>query len=252
MQRVLLATTTLLLGAWPATSAAAEPDASEASAAEPDPAQPEPKPKLRLSHRTHLPWIQRWAPERDTTEVGLYGGMLVTSRHIELFEADFGLPDQGYRPFARVAPAFGLRAGFLPIRWGGIELEAGAMPTHTELGQGALLWTARGALVGQLALWSVTPFVLVGGGLVGVSSDRSVVGNDVDVAMHMGGGVKVHLGRLTHVRLDVRDVVTARRGYKAGVSHSAEILLGVGITLGRRRDLEERKPPTHYLRQSRG
>ena len=114
------------------------------------------------------------------------------------------------------------------------------MPTRTEDGHGALLFAARGGVVAQLALWSVTPFVLVGGGLLGVTSDRSSVGNDVDVAMHVGGGVKVYLGRFTHVRLDIRDVVSARRGYEAGLSNSPEILLGFGTTIGRRRDLEPR------------
>jgi OOP family OmpA-OmpF porin len=239
MPRALL-TTVLLLGTWPAASAAAEPSAEQAQT-EPEP-EPEPPTRTRLSPRKDRPWIQRWAPEPDTTEYGVYGGMLVTSRRIELFEADFSLIDQGYRPFLRVAPDFGLRAGFFPVRWLGAELEAGAMPTRTEVGQGALLWTARGAVIGQLALWSVTPFVLVGGGLVGVASDREVVGNDVDAAMHVGGGVKVYLGRFTHVRLDVRDVITARRGYESGVSNSPEILLGVGMTLGRRKDRVYREP----------
>ena len=247
MRRALLTATALLLATWPAASAAAEPsrhaEASPATATvSPVEPTPEPPKRTRPSPRKDRPWIERWAPEPNTTEVGAFGGMLVTSRRVELFEADFSLPDQGYRPFARVAPSFGLRAGFFPMRVLGMEIEAGAMPTRTEGGQPALLYTARGALVAQLALWSVTPFVLVGGGLVGVTSDRTVVGNDVDAAMHVGGGVKVYLGRFTHVRLDVRDVVTARRGYEAGLSNNPEILLGVGMTIGRRRDRVYREP----------
>lgn len=253
MRRVALVTTALLLGTWPAAAAAAEPAATEddmalAEAETTAPAEASPPPeatppaRMRLSHRRQLPWIHRWAPEPNTTELGVYGGMLVTSRRVELFEADFMLPDQGYRPFVRVAPALGLRAGFFPVRFLGAEIEAGAMPTRTEDGHGALLYTARGGVVAQLALWSVTPFVLVGGGLLGVTSDRSSVGNDVDVAMHVGGGVKVYLGRFTHVRLDIRDVVSARRGYEAGLSNSPEILLGFGTTIGRRRDREARQP----------
>jgi OOP family OmpA-OmpF porin len=248
MRRALLTATTLLLATWPAAAMAAEPaDPAEASAAEASaaattsPAEPTPE-RTRLSPRKDRPWIERWKPEPNTTEVGVYGGLLVTSRRIELFEADFSLPDQGYRPFARVASSLGLRAGFFPMRFIGAEIEAGAMPSRTEDGQSALLYTARGAVVAQLALWSVTPFVLVGGGLVGVTSDRTAVGNDVDAAMHVGGGVKVYLGRFTHVRLDVRDVVTARRGYEAGLSNNPEILLGFGMTIGRRRDLVYREP----------
>lgn len=248
MRRALLTVTALLLATWPAASAAAEGEAAkagEAAQAEVAPqaeAPPEPPPRTRLSPRKDRPWIERWTPEPNTTEVGVYGGLLVTSRRVELFEADFSLPEQGYRPFARVASSFGLRASFFPMRFLGTEIEAGAMPTRTEIGQPALLYTARGAVVAQLALWSVTPFVLVGGGLVGVTSDRTVVGNDVDAAMHVGGGVKVYVSRFIHVRLDVRDVVTARRGYEAGLSNNPEVLLGVGMTLGRRRDLAYREP----------
>lgn len=235
MRRALLTATALLLASWPAASAAAEEEEAEEPTTEP------PR-RTRLSPREDRPWIERWKPEPNTTEVGVYGGLLVTSRRIELFEADFSLPEQGYRPFARVASSFGLRASFFPMRMLGTEIEAGAMPTRTEVGQPALLYTARGAVVAQLALWSVTPFVLVGGGLVGVTSDRTVVGNDVDAAMYVGGGVKVYVSRFIHVRLDVRDVVTARRGYEAGLSNNPEILLGVGMTLGRRRDLAYREP----------
>jgi OOP family OmpA-OmpF porin len=251
MRRAALVTTALLLGTWPAAAVAAEPAATEAddtALAEAEPTEADvqeeatPPARMRLSHRRDRPWIHRWAPEPNTTELGVYGGMLVTSRRIELFEASFELRDQGYRPFVRVAPDFGLRAGFFPVRFLGAEIEAGAMPTRTEDGRGALLYSARGGVVAQLALWSVTPFVLVGGGLLGVTSDRSVVGNDVDVAMHVGGGVKVYLGRFTHVRLDIRDVVSARRGYEAGLSNNPEILLGFGTTIGRRRDLVPREP----------
>lgn len=243
MRRALLTVTALLLATWPAASAAAEGEAAaQAEVAAQAEAPPEPPPRTRLSPRKDRPWIERWTPEPNTTEVGVYGGLLVTSRRVELFEADFSLPEQGYRPFARVASSFGLRASFFPMRFLGTEIEAGAMPTRTEIGQPALLYTARGAVVAQLALWSVTPFVLVGGGLVGVTSDRTVVGNDVDAAMHVGGGVKVYVSRFIHVRLDVRDVVTARRGYEAGLSNNPEVLLGVGMTLGRRRDLAYREP----------
>jgi len=245
MRRALLTTTVLLLGTWPVASEAAEPavaDSTSEAGASTEPPEQQPPSRTRLSPRKDRPWIHRWAPEPNTTEYGIYGGMLVTSRRIELFEADFKLRDQGYRPLRRVAPDVGLRAGFFPVRWLGAEIEAGAMPTRTEIGQPALLWTARGAVVGQLALWSVTPFVLIGGGLMGVASHRSAVGNDVDAAMHVGGGVKVYVSRFVHVRLDVRDVVTARRGYESGLSNSPEILLGVGMTLGRKRDQIYREP----------
>ncbi len=188
------------------------------------------------------PWLKRWAPERNMGEVGIYGGVLLPSRRIELFEADFGLPDQGYKPLARVLPDLGLRLGYFPLPLFGVEVEGGILPGRTEAGDGALLWTGRGHLVGQLGWWSVTPFVLAGGGLLGVSSDRTSLGDDVDASMHFGGGVKIYLNRLLQIRLDVRDIIAARRGYNAGVVHNPEILLGLSMTLGRS-EAEPAPPP---------
>ncbi len=197
--------------------------------------------RAKPGKRKDTPWIRRWAPERNMGELGVYGGVLLPSRRIELFEADTSLVDQGYKPLASLVPDFGLRLGYFPIRFFGVEAEGGVLPGQTEAGDSALLWTARGHLVAQLGLWSVTPFITAGAGLLGVSSDRTSVGNDVDAAAHLGGGVKFYLSRYTMLRLDVRDIIAARRGRDAGVVHSAEILLGLSITLGR--DRNEAPPP---------
>ncbi|MCA9705956.1 MAG: hypothetical protein KDK70_08925 [Myxococcales bacterium] len=207
----------------------AEPEDSKAAAA----SEPAPASEPTTTSEPAPAWLRRWAPERNVIELGLYGGVLLPSRRIELFEADFDLPDQGYKPLAPAIPDFGLRLGYTPLPFFGVEVEGGVMPGRTEAGDRVLLWTGRGSLVGQVGLWSVTPFVLLGGGLLGVSSDRSVLGNDVDASMHFGGGVKVHATRLVQLRLDVRDVIAARRGYNAGVVHDPELLLGVAVTLGR-------------------
>ena len=51
----------------------------------------------------------------------LEGRPVLPSRRLELFQADFSLVDQGYKPFARVAPDFGVRVGYYPLRFFGIE-----------------------------------------------------------------------------------------------------------------------------------
>jgi OOP family OmpA-OmpF porin len=99
------------------------------------------------------------------------------------------------------------------------------------------LYTVRGHLVAQLGLGSITPFVLVGAGGLGVASPREVLGNDIDPALHFGGGLKFYLNRWVMLRLDVRDIVS----YKQGVdevfeSHNLEALLGLGFTFGRKKD----------------
>ncbi|MCA9707854.1 MAG: OmpA family protein [Myxococcales bacterium] len=129
----------------------------------------------------------------------------------------------------------GLRLGFYPSRFFGVDGEAGVMPTRTSDDLAATLWGMRLGLVGQLGLWSVTPFVTVGGGMLNVGSDRAAVGSDIDAALYVGGGAKFYLTRYTMLRLDIRDHVTAGRGVDNGVVHNAEAVLGFSVTLGRKR-----------------
>jgi outer membrane protein OmpA-like peptidoglycan-associated protein len=193
--------------------------------------------RKRGGDRADQKWIKRWAPERNMGEVGLFGGVLIPSRRLELFQADATLPGQGFKEFKTIAPSVGLRLGYYPIRFFGVEGEAGVMPTRTADELAATLWGMRMSFVGQLGLWSVTPFVLVGGGMLNVASDRAAVGSDIDAAVHVGGGVKFYLTRYTMLRLDIRDHITAGQGVDEGVIHSPEALLGFSITLGRKKDV---------------
>jgi outer membrane protein OmpA-like peptidoglycan-associated protein len=185
------------------------------------------------SKRKDRPWIKRWAPERNMVELGVFGGVMLPSRVLELFEADFELPRQGFKPYNRVAPEVGGRVGFYPSRFFGFEAEGAGMFAKVQ-GDRATLWRVGGHLVGQVGLWNITPFVLIGPGALGVASDRSVVGNDVDLAFHFGGGLKLFLHRYVALRIDARDVVNAQRGVKSGLSHSVEVLGGITFTFGRK------------------
>jgi OmpA-OmpF porin, OOP family len=187
--------------------------------------------------RDHLPWIKRWVPEPRMLELGVYGGLMLLADTHELFGADAALPLQGYKPLNRVLPDLGLRVGYYPLRYFGVEAEGGVLPASLRDGSGsALAYTVRGHLVGQLGMWSITPFVLVGVGALGISSPREALGNDVDPALHFGGGLKFFVHRYVMLRLDLRDVVTHKQSLEAGfVSHNLEALLGVSVTLGRRK-----------------
>ncbi len=189
-------------------------------------------------------WIYRWAPQRNMAEIGVFGGVWFPSRHVELFAPTEGFPDDGHQLLRVVAPEVGLRAGYYPLRFFGVEVEGGAMPTRTlDSGGRATAWNVRGHLVGQLGLWSVTPFILAGTGILGVASEGppTGIGSEQDVAIHFGGGVKVYFNRWIQLRLDIRDVVSNRLGVGEGLTSSPEILLGLSITLGRRSE-KERKP----------
>ena len=169
-------------------------------------------------------------------ELGVFGGIMLPSPRLELFEPDFARPNQGYQQFDRVAPDVGLRLGYYPSRFFGLEAEGAAIPTGTQSGAGALIWAARGHLVAQLGLWSITPFVLAGASGLGVASQREAVGNDVDLGFHFGGGLKFFLSRYVALRVEARDTLTARRGVGESVTHTVEVLGGLSLTFGRKKD----------------
>ena len=185
-------------------------------------------------------WIRRWAPEKRVAELGVYGGVFFSSPSHELFEADKELEFQGWRAFRLANADLGLRAAYYPLAFLGMELEGGVMPLSTDAG-GALGYHVRGHVLGQVPKWSVTPFILLGAGAMGVSSDRAVVGKDVDPALHYGLGVKAYLNRYTMLRLDFRNIVSYGVDLDNGFNEAGamELLLGVSVTLGR----EKRSAP---------
>jgi OOP family OmpA-OmpF porin len=168
-------------------------------------------------------------------ELGVFAGVMFPHPRLELFEFDQSLPDGGFKRHRGVAPDIGLRVAYMPLRVFGLEAEGAVMPSQLASGDAATLWAIRGHALAQLPFWSVTPFVVAGVSGLGVASDRSAVGNDVDMGFHFGAGVKVFISRYTAVRLDVRDNLSARRGVGDGVIHSPEVLLGFSFTLGRKK-----------------
>lgn len=199
------------------------------------------------SSTTAVPWIRRYAPVRNMFELGVFGGLLFPARDHELFEPDPQLLDQGYQPLEALAGAAGARFAYAPARVFALEVEGAVFPTRTTRDQAALLWAARGHALIQLPWWSVTPFVLVGTGAMGVESDRAALGSDTDLALHFGGGVKMFVRPRFSIRIDVRDIVAARRGVEEGLAHNPEVTAGFGLTLGRKRA----RPPSMPLDRDR-
>jgi OmpA-OmpF porin, OOP family len=202
--------------------------------------------KAPLSKRKDQPWLKRWAPEKTVQpgarlygmlELGAMFGLLFPSRAHELFDPDLDLPLQGFRPLQPAAFELGGRLGYYPMRFFGVEAEGAWMPSRTrDTSASVNLWTARAHGVLQLGLWSVTPFVLVGGGVLGVSSPREALGSNIDQAFHVGVGAKVYINRWMQARLDLRNTLHPRQGLGTGATSSPEILLGLSFTLGRKRD----------------
>jgi OOP family OmpA-OmpF porin len=196
------------------------------------------------SGEAEVKWIRRWPPQRNMVEVGIMGGVYVPGENHELFEPTFDLADQGFRRYATLGPEIGLRVGYLPLRWLAIELEGAAMPTKTDTDVDATIFTFRGGLLAQLPYWSVTPFVVAGGGLLGVASERSAVGNDIDPAAYFGGGVKLHISRQIQLRFDLRDVMSHKRGVDIAFrNHNFEGLVSFVLTFNRPKPAAPPPPP---------
>ncbi len=197
-----------------------------------------------LSKREDLPWIRRWAPERNMFELGAFGGLLVPARDLELFEPRLTRPRQGFMPLASVAPDVGGRLAFFPFRFVGLEVEGAYMPTTTlEDRYAATLWAVRGHVLAQLPVASVAPFVVVGGGVLSVTSEEAILGQDIDQAFHLGIGTKIFINRRLSARLDLRDIISPRRGIDGGGTNSLEVLVGLSLTLGRKRDRDPEPAP---------
>jgi len=136
--------------------------------------------------------------------------------------------DREPRPLRGTAMEFGLRAGMFPLTFAGAEIEGALAPTSTKDGMGATLWAFRAHAVAQLPLARMAPFILVGGGRLGVFSNSN--GNDSDPLLHFGAGVKVGLSELLSVRIDGRDNLTQKAGTSEGsLTHHPEVLAGVTV-----------------------
>ncbi len=171
------------------------------------------------------PWMQRWAPENNELDLGLYGGLF--------FRADnHGLFDQGVdtQPYVNKTNAdIGGRATYFPIRFVGIGLEGGGMPTRApQRDTNGSFWTFRGHIVGQLP-YRITPTLVLGGGLLGIRSSDPLL-QAAEGVFHWGPGVKAHINKWIALRLDGRHIVEGG-GNDGERAHHGEILLGLDVTL---------------------
>ena len=177
---------------------------------------------------TDEPWIRRYRPTAHQLEGGIYGGVLLPNGQHELYN-----PYRAWEPYKKVAADIGLRLGYYPLSFLGLEIEGGVMPTKVRDGSSkAVLGNFRGYGVLQLP-YRITPFVLAGFGMLATTGSSQ--GSDVDSAFHFGGGVKFYINRLLALRVDVRDNVTAKHLIDNGRTHHVEVLLGLSLLLNRRK-----------------
>lgn len=182
------------------------------------------------------PWIERWAPENNQLDVGMYLGGFFLSENHGLFDPGFGDKPQ----VKRQAFDLGFRATYFPIRFVGVGIEGGFVPTRSdELGTRATIGTFRAHVMAQLA-YRITPTVVIGGGMLSMNSPSPEL-DAADGAFHWGPGIKMHINKWIAARIDGRHLVTSRtRSTNDKRSHHGEILFGVDVTLRFRRILKDR------------
>jgi outer membrane protein OmpA-like peptidoglycan-associated protein len=168
-------------------------------------------------------------------ELGLFGGLFLASDEHDLYDPD----SAGAQPLWRVAPDVGLRLGYFPLRPLGVELDFDLIPTRsrTITNDLALVYGFGGHAVVQLPFYSVVPFFVVGGGLLGIRSHIATLGNDVDPAFRYGGGIKVMCNRWVAARVDVRSNVSAAANRQRSGTQHLQILFGLTFTLGRAKEV---------------
>ncbi|MBK8481984.1 MAG: OmpA family protein [Proteobacteria bacterium] len=170
------------------------------------------------------------AKQRNLWEVGVYLGAFFPDAQHELYENGI-VP---HRPFDDVSFSGGLRLAYLPLSWIGIEAEAGWMPTQTEANDAsANIYTLRGHVLAQYP-GRIAPFVLAGAGLLGVSSGRRAAGDDADLALHWGVGLKYYVEPSFAVRLEGRHIPTKGLG-KDNFANHFEALFGLSYIIGLKR-----------------
>jgi outer membrane protein OmpA-like peptidoglycan-associated protein len=165
------------------------------------------------------------APRGNLWELGIFGGLLFISDRNAFHD-----PRRPFANFRNPSPEVGVRIAYLPLSFLGAEGEFMGAASELDSGEGAVTWAGRGHLILQIPTSTVSPFVLIGGGRMGIFSEAS--GDDSDPELHFGGGLKINLHRRVALRLDVRDTITKQRP-ESDTAHHIEALGGLSLVFGR-------------------
>lgn len=184
-------------------------------------------------------WMRRHAPTDGSIELAIIVGVYVPSKAHELYDGR-----AGFRRFAPASAAVGLRIDYFALSWVGFELEGVAMPTRARGGGRALVSGFRGGLALRPP-WRLTPVLSGGVGVLAVTSQERVVGDDYDPSFHLGGGLQYFATRHLALRIDARDNITNRRAVGGRPTHHPEVLLAITGRFGPRAPAHDRPlPPT--------
>ena len=178
-----------------------------------------------MSMGTALAEESKLADQKHLFELGIFGGIFLPDAEEHEF---YDHPDVAQQELDSVVPEFGLRIGYLPIPYVGIEGEAGLLPASVG-DDSALLYTLRAHVLGQLPLGRWAPFLVGGLGGIGVSSDDEVLGNDMDLVGHWGLGVKYYPTDWLNLRLDGRHIIASKLDSEDNIAHFEVLVSGAWV-----------------------
>ena len=180
-------------------------------------------------------FFQRVKPRPQVVELGIYGGVYFPSLAHALFA-------QGatFKRFAPVMGSLGVRLGYYPMSWMGVEVEGGGFPgtLNEDVGGDYIrFYHLRGSVLFQLP-YRFTPFILGGAGSLFVNSSRAQLGTEADPAAHAGAGLKLYVLDWMALRAEWRGTFAAHRDMpetREPASHH-EILLGLSFVIGSKKE----------------
>lgn len=174
---------------------------------------------------------------------GIFGGGFFASASHDFYDPDVTSRDRR-PPLWATGGDLGLRVGTFPGQGVfGIEAEFTNIfnATRDARNDFVYLYGLRGHGMLQLPNSRITPFLLGGYGIMGVSSPDDVLGSDIDPTGHYGVGLKLFLNKWIALRIDGRHNIGAKAARQGETAHHFEALAGLSITLFHRKP--KPKPP---------
>jgi len=177
-------------------------------------------------------YMKRYAPTDGRVEIGAFTGFLFVSSGHNLRNDS---PHRAYEIPTRYM--VGGRLGWYPSKFIGLEAEymhaRGAVRNAADTSDERVDFNSpRAQLVAQIGLWSITPFLVLGGGVL--QSNSRPLGPDTDGLLHFGVGLKAALGESVALRLDLRENMTDRVNEDYGdIAWHEEAQLGLAFNLDR-------------------
>lgn len=222
--------TSISFGSDASTAASSSNSASSDAKNAPAEAKPEDKPLQdpapAQAQEPNKSWMSQHLPIDGMFELGAGLGLLFPSS-----SHNFRVQSAPQQKIGSATELF-VRAAWLPIRYAGIESDWSIGFASTADDKASNPWSIRFHAIGQLPLWRITPFALIGFGRMGNISNS--LGSDGDPLFHYGVGAKVYLTDSMLMRLDIRDNMTQKYAATDGtLTHSPELMVGVSMTLGR-------------------